>query len=336
MTSSEASNDVDDERKLDLMDLDFCSFLDGECNDKLEGDESGFSSSRRDRTPGWRELTEQNNLEYTLMTNYDDNGDNVDGMKVDGKPLTNTRFTSGGSTSSVQSEQRGENIMNGLDHLNGNEKMKGSTRQPEETGSSNEPLQFINSSDNENHHVDDTSSRLVFRPEAAAQLHPQGIQSSAACPPYDALNMAQVAFNSLAAAWGASPFLFNSAVEAGQLKNAEETSSQSYFSNEKSASVVPSSSAELYANFLASQHASQSVEAFSFGAPMPEFAVNHEHGNKRLTGAMACTAESKGVKNAKEQKRAQQITNLIEQLRVKMEKDGWKIEVNSKFHTLSS
>jgi hypothetical protein len=328
MTSSETSNDLDDERKMDLMDLDFCSFLDGECNDKLEGDESGFSSSRQDRAPVWRELADSNTLEYTLMTNYGDNGD---GIEIDGKPLTNSSFISGGSTSSARSDQQDEKLMRGLDHLNKKENVKDSTQQTEEIVSSNE----TSSSDNEIHHTDGTSSGHLFRPEPAAQLHPQGIQSSAACPPYDALNMAQAAFNNLAAGWGASPFLFHTAVEAGQLKNVEGTCSRSYFNNEKSASMNLSSSAELYANFLASQKLPPRVEAFSFDAPMPEFAANHEHSNK-LTGATACTVESKGVKNAKEQKRAQQITNLIEQLRVKMEKDGWKIEVNSKFHTLSS
>ncbi|GAX15751.1 hypothetical protein FisN_3Lh189 [Fistulifera solaris] len=332
MTPSEASNDLDDDRKMDLMDLDFCSLLDGECNDKLEGDETGFLSSRRDRAPVWRELTNSNNLEYTLMTDYGDDGD---GIETDGKPGTNTRLTSRSSTSSIPSDQQGESRMSTVDHLHENEKLKGLTQQPVEIVSSNEPLEFTNSSYNEIDHTGDYSSGHVFRPETTTQLHPQGIQSSAACPPYDALNMAQAAFNNLAAAWGASPFLFHTAVEAEQMKNAEDTSSHSYFNKEKSTSMISSSSAELYANFLASQKTPQSLDDFPFGVPMPEFVATHEH-NNRLPGAMACTVESKGVKNAKEQKRAQQITNLIEQLRVKMEKDGWKIEVNSKFHTLSS
>jgi PAS domain-containing protein len=42
------------------------------------------------------------------------------------------------------------------------------------------------------------------------------------------------------------------------------------------------------------------------------------------------------VKNEREQKRAQKITELIEQLRVNMENGGWKVEMRSKFHTLSS
>jgi len=41
------------------------------------------------------------------------------------------------------------------------------------------------------------------------------------------------------------------------------------------------------------------------------------------------------VKNEREQKRAQKITELIEQLRQDMEKEGWKVEMRSKSHTLS-
>lgn len=45
---------------------------------------------------------------------------------------------------------------------------------------------------------------------------------------------------------------------------------------------------------------------------------------------------SKRLKNAKEQKRAQKITDLIDQLRNKIEEDGWHVGVKSKLHTLSS
>jgi hypothetical protein len=47
-------------------------------------------------------------------------------------------------------------------------------------------------------------------------------------------------------------------------------------------------------------------------------------------------AGSKRLKNAKEQKRAHRISELIDQLRVKMEKGGWKVGIKSKFLTLSS
>jgi hypothetical protein len=41
------------------------------------------------------------------------------------------------------------------------------------------------------------------------------------------------------------------------------------------------------------------------------------------------------IKNEREQKRAQKITELIEQLRVQIENDGWQVEGRSKFNTLS-
>lgn len=58
--------------------------------------------------------------------------------------------------------------------------------------------------------------------------------------------------------------------------------------------------------------------------PVPVVDARHaDGGNKRL-------------KNAKEQKRAHRISELIDQLRNKMEKGGWKVGIKSKFHTLSS
>jgi len=41
-------------------------------------------------------------------------------------------------------------------------------------------------------------------------------------------------------------------------------------------------------------------------------------------------------RNEREQRRAQKITELIESLRLSMVKGGWKVEMKSKFHTLSS
>lgn len=333
MTLSETSNDMDEERKMELMDLDFCSFLDGECNDKLEGDESGFSSSRRDRNTVWRDIRDTNNVEYSLMSNYDDNGD---GIEIDGKPVANATFSSGGSPSTIRYDQQGPKSMNGFGLFTENENTKGTTQQSEQLESSNGPLQFTN---NNNNHLDGTPTGHLFRPEVSAQLHPQAIQSSAACPPHDALNIAQAAFNNLASAWGASPSMFNTAVESGQLGNVKDNSSHphSYFTNEKSLPANSNNSGELYANFLASQKTPQNIDSFSYEMPMPGFASNQETKSRSSRVAVNnCTTGNKGVKNAKEQKRAQQITNLIEQLRIKMEKDGWKIEVNSKYHTLSS
>ena len=55
-----------------------------------------------------------------------------------------------------------------------------------------------------------------------------------------------------------------------------------------------------------------------------------------VVDARHADAGSKRLKNAKEQKRAHRISELIDQLRVKMEKGGWKVGIKSKFHTLSS
>lgn len=41
-------------------------------------------------------------------------------------------------------------------------------------------------------------------------------------------------------------------------------------------------------------------------------------------------------RNEREQKRAAKITELIEKLRLGMERGGWKVEMKSKYHTLST
>ena len=58
--------------------------------------------------------------------------------------------------------------------------------------------------------------------------------------------------------------------------------------------------------------------------------------NSIVGGGNANTTAKPRVKNVREQKRAQKITELIEQLRLQMEDGGWKVELRSKFHTLSS
>jgi hypothetical protein len=62
---------------------------------------------------------------------------------------------------------------------------------------------------------------------------------------------------------------------------------------------------------------------------IPVQLIDARHGNHRQQG-------SGRVKNEREQKRAQKITELIDQLRINMENGGWKVEMRSKFHTLSS
>lgn len=56
----------------------------------------------------------------------------------------------------------------------------------------------------------------------------------------------------------------------------------------------------------------------------------------QLIDARHATRKSGRIKNEREQRRAQKITELIDQLREKMETGGWKVETKSKFHTLSS
>jgi len=65
----------------------------------------------------------------------------------------------------------------------------------------------------------------------------------------------------------------------------------------------------------------------SSDAPPPQL-IDARHGiHRRNKGGQ--------VKNEREQKRAQKITELIEQLRLQMEEGGWQVEARSKFHTLS-
>ena len=52
--------------------------------------------------------------------------------------------------------------------------------------------------------------------------------------------------------------------------------------------------------------------------------------NKKNNKSLSCKE-----RNEREQKRAQKISDLIESLRLSMENSGWKVEVKSKYHTLS-
>jgi hypothetical protein len=56
----------------------------------------------------------------------------------------------------------------------------------------------------------------------------------------------------------------------------------------------------------------------------------------QLVDARHTNRKAGRIKNEREQRRAQKITELIDQLREKMDSGGWKVEVKSKFHTLSS
>ena len=59
---------------------------------------------------------------------------------------------------------------------------------------------------------------------------------------------------------------------------------------------------------------------------------NDQDASVKLVDARHGDQGVKRIKNQKEQKRAQRITELIEELRVKMEKGGWKVGMKSKFH----
>ena len=63
---------------------------------------------------------------------------------------------------------------------------------------------------------------------------------------------------------------------------------------------------------------------------------NQAGASVQLIDARHSNRKSGRIKNEREQRRAQKITELIDQLREKMETGGWKVEMKSKFHTLSS
>ena len=133
-------------------------------------------------------------------------------------------------------------------------------------------------------------------------------------------------------------------------------------SNSKGAAVPPfmlfDAPVELRTNFLASQrmhnlplyqdcntiHYGMAVNGFhpqlnaqmnpvSTGAlSMPSYAA----GSIKLIDGRSNKPKAGRERNEREQKRAQKITELIEDLRLSMEKGGWKVEMKSKYHTLST
>ena len=176
-------------------------------------------------------------------------------------------------------------------------------------------------------------------PTATTKLHPQGIPSSAECPPHNTMtvpsasSMAPAAASAPAPTASVNPLLIPSS--SNPINTVTNTSENAVTMN-----VPPfllfDAPMELRANFLQSQRA--------HGLPVvPD--NNSFHYSMASTGFHPQQLQlldarhvpnAKRVKNAKEQKRAQQITKLIDELREKMEKDGWKVELKSKFHTLSS
>jgi hypothetical protein len=106
---------------------------------------------------------------------------------------------------------------------------------------------------------------------------------------------------------------------------------------------------ELRNNFMQSQRmhglpVSQDSNSFHYGISVNGF---HPQVNAQdnpvvlppvhLVDARHCKQRSEcSVKNEREQRRTQKIAELIDELRVNMEKGGWKGEMRSKFHILST
>eukprot|EP00978_Attheya_sp_CCMP212_P004755 scaffold10422_cov55-Attheya_sp.AAC.3 len=112
---------------------------------------------------------------------------------------------------------------------------------------------------------------------------------------------------------------------------------------------------ELRANFLKSQHMYNipivpDNNSYHYGMAVNGFhpqanATGHTHiasmpgGHENvqlLDGRTQTKKNNIRERNEREQKRAQKITDLIETLRQSMLKGGWKVEMKSKYHTLST
>jgi hypothetical protein len=115
---------------------------------------------------------------------------------------------------------------------------------------------------------------------------------------------------------------------------------------------------ELRANFIQNQRrlgipVQHDCNSYHYGEAVkgfhPQHLLSEQHGNKpsqrhrtprvQLIDARHAVHRNSGrAKNEREQKRAQKITELIDQLRVNMEQGGWQVELKSKskYHTLSS
>jgi len=114
---------------------------------------------------------------------------------------------------------------------------------------------------------------------------------------------------------------------------------------------------ELRTNFIASQRMhnlpiSEDNNSFHYGMAVNGFhpqlnaqvnpvlplpGVTLPPGTVQLVDARSKKNRKTGKeRNEREQKRAQKITELIEKLRISMERGGWKVEMKSKYHTLST
>jgi len=97
----------------------------------------------------------------------------------------------------------------------------------------------------------------------------------------------------------------------------------------------------LLSSFLDAQRWHNSTGSSSFVAPSNSSMGAGPSGDRNLqtkhisTGTSMNHRKNTSDRNEREQRRAQQITELIDELRESMVKAGWKVELKGKYHTLS-
>ncbi|GKY92835.1 hypothetical protein MPSEU_000253100 [Mayamaea pseudoterrestris] len=144
-----------------------------------------------------------------------------------------------------------------------------------------------------------------------------------------------------------APYTFTKPAAVAATHIASQNTATNNFSNPLAPLFSVDASAELRANFLSSQQTAgvtgtpsqmlQDFQQYPFGIAVNGFHPQHNMGLPQpLLGNLRMANTKNNTKNVKEQRRAQKITTLIENLRMKMEKDGWQVGLNkSKFNTLS-
>ena len=149
----------------------------------------------------------------------------------------------------------------------------------------------------------------------------------------------QISRLAFGAAPGGESNLNNTASFSASASTKRTTSQNQHASSNGPPLILPEPSAELRANFLASQRAAGfpllDSNQYHFGVSVNGFHPQSNMGVQSNVGT-GKRSHTKGMKNVKEQRRTKQITDLIDDLRLKMEKDGWHVGLNkSKFNTLS-
>jgi hypothetical protein len=172
----------------------------------------------------------------------------------------------------------------------------------------------------------------VVNPSSAIYAPPQG-PPSAPIPP--------------TASIAPQPSSTKTPVHQCQAPNTRKSATNSTSSTRKNAPpfLLFDAPVELRHNFIQSQRALgipvlQDNNSYHFGLAVngyhPQHSDNDNSHVPKLIDGRHGDIGSKRLKNAKEQKRAQRITDLIEELRIQMEHDGWQVGMKSKLHTLSS